>query len=191
MKRKQRGVTLVVALIMLVLLTIMALSSFNIGKSSLQIVDNAQQQALAQNAAQSTINRVVSSPSFVEAPGAVLDNSNCPADLAAPANSRCVDIYGDGKSVVVVTLQPQPTCTQVKLIPAASLNLTQAEDLGCALGEQQNFGVEGVVSGGSLCSDSLWEINAAASEPVSRAQAVVTQGVVMRVSNDSVSTTCP
>jgi Tfp pilus assembly protein PilX len=191
MKRGQQGITLVVSLIMLVLMTLMALSSFNIGKGSLQIVNNAQQQALAQSAAQSTIDGVVSSPSFVEAPGAVLDNSSCPTGLAAPPNSRCVDLYGDGKSVVVVTLQPQPTCTQVKLIPAASLNLTQTEDLGCALGEQQNFGVEGVVSGASLCSDSLWEINAAASEPVSRAAAVVTQGVSMRVSNDSVSTTCP
>jgi Tfp pilus assembly protein PilX len=191
MKRSQQGVTLAVSLIMLVLLTLMALSTFNIGKSSLQIVDNSQQRAQAQNAAQSTIDSVVSSPSFVEAPGAVLDNSSCPPGLAAPANSRCLDLYGDGTSVVLVTLQPQPTCTQVKLIPAAALNLARAEDLGCALGEQQNFGVEGVVSGGSLCSDSLWEINAAASEPVSRAAAVVTQGVSMRVSNDSVSTACP
>ena len=66
MRQKQKGVTLILSLIMLVLLTIMALSSFTIGKSSLQVVDNAQQQAQAQNAAQAMLDQVVSTPDFVE-----------------------------------------------------------------------------------------------------------------------------
>ena len=187
----EAGISLVLSLVMLVLLTIMALASFNIGKTSLQVVENTQQNAQARGAAQAVIDQVVSSPVFAEAPGAVLDNSNCPAGVSAPPNSRCVDIYGDARTVVVVAMQPQPACTQVKLIPAAALNLERPEDLGCSLGVVQNFGIEGAVSGASLCSDTLWEINAAASEPVSRAAALVTQGVSMRVSNDSVATTCP
>lgn len=189
--RRQRGVTLILSLIMLVLLTIMALSTFNIGKSNLQIVDNAQQQGQAQNAAQAILDQVVSSPAFVENPATVLDNSNCPPGAGAPANSRCIDVNGDGKTVVVVALTPQPTCTQVQVVPASRLDVTKQEDLGCVLGEQQNFGIEGVVAGVSLCSDSQWEINAQAREPVSRAEALVTRGVSMRVSNDSVATTCP
>lgn len=189
--RAQRGITLVLSLIMLVLLTIMALASFNIGKTNLQVVENAQQQEQARNAAQAIIDQVVSSPVFAETPTAVLDNSNCPAGIDAPANSRCVDIYGDERTVVVVAMDPPPTCTQVKVIPASSLDLTRPEDLGCSLGVVQNFGVEGVSSGGSLCSDSLWELNAAAFEPVSRATAGIAQGVSMRVSNDSVATACP
>lgn len=191
MMRRQQGVTLILSLIMLVLLTIMALSSFSIGKSSLQIIDNAQQQAQVQNAAQATIDQVISTPTFAAAPGAVLDNSNCPPEVAAPANSRCVDVYGDGKTVVVVAMQPQPLCTQVKVIDANDLDISIKEDQGCAQQENQNFGIEGVFTGASLCSDSLWEINAQASEPVSRATAVLTQGVAMRVSNDSVATACP
>jgi Tfp pilus assembly protein PilX len=191
MRQKQKGVTLVLSLIMLVLLTIMALSSFTIGKSSLQVVDNAQQQAQAQNAAQAILDQVVSTPAFVEAPGNVLDNSNCPAGVTAPANSRCVDLYGDGKTVVVVAMSPQPFCTQVKAIPAASLDLTKEQDQACTVEEKQQFGVDGVVSGASMCSDSMWEINAQATEQVSQAKAVVTQGVEMRVSNDAVSTACP
>ncbi len=189
--RFQRGITLVMALIMLILLTVMALSTFNIGKVNLQIVDNAQQQGQARNAAQAILDQVVSSPNFVENPAAVLDNSNCPAELGAPANSRCVDVYGDGKTVVVVAMNPQPTCTQVQNVPASKLDVSRKEDLGCALGEQQNFGIEGVNTGASLCSDSLWELNAQANEPVSRAEAVVARGVSMRVSNDSVATACP
>ena len=191
MIRNQQGITLVVSLLMLVLLTIVSLSSFNIGKASLQVVDNAQYRSVAKGAAQATIDQVVSTPTFAENPTAVLDNSNCPAGLSAPGNSHCVDINGDGKTVVVVQMTPQPTCTQVKLITASSLDLARPEDLGCSLGVVQNFGIEGVASGASLCSDSLWEINAQATEPVSRATAVVTQGVSMRVSNDSVSTACP
>lgn len=190
-RRQQRGITLVLSLIMLVLLTIMAVSSFNIGKGSLQVVDNAQQQVQAQHAAQTIIDRVVSTPNFVDTPGAVLDNSNCPAGVTAPPNSRCVDVYGDGKTVLVVEMRPQPQCLQVKAIDANALDLTKKEDLGCAQQENQQFGVEGVRTGASLCSDSLWEINAAAREEVSRSATTVTQGVSMRVSNDAVATACP
>jgi Tfp pilus assembly protein PilX len=191
MRHKQKGVTLVLSLIMLVLLTIMALSSFTIGKSSLQVVDNAQQQAQAQNAAQAILDQVVSTPTFAENPGNVLDNSNCPAGMAPPVNSRCVDLYGDGKTVIVVAMSPQPFCTQVKSIPAASLDLTKTEDAACTVEEKQQFGIDGVISGASLCSDSMWELNAEATERVSLAKTVVTQGIEMRVSNDAVSTACP
>jgi Tfp pilus assembly protein PilV len=187
----QRGVTLILSMIMLVLLTIVALSTFNIGKSSLQIVDNAQQQSQAQNASQAILDQVVSSPTFAENPAAVLDNSNCPTGVSAPANSRCVDVNGDGKMVFVVTLTPQPTCSRVKVVLATDLNVESREDLGCALGESQNFGTEGVTTNMSLCADSLWEIQAQATDPASRAEAVVDRGVSMRVSNDAVATACP
>lgn len=191
MRKRQQGVTLILSLIMLVLLTIMALSSLNIGRSSLQIVDNAQQQAQAANAAQSMIDQVLSTPTFAESPGSVLDNSNCPASVGAPPNSRCVDMYGDNKTVVVVAMSPQPACVQTRAIPNSNLDLTVAEDLGCALGVQQNFGIAGLSSGDSLCSNTMWEVNATATEPVSRAKAVVTQGVSMRVSTDAAATSCP
>ena len=191
MKRQQRGITLIVSLIMLALLTIMALATFNIGKSGLQVVGNAQSQMQAGNAAQTIIQQVISTPAFSEAPDNVLDNSNCPPGVTAPANSRCVDLYGDGKTTLVVAMSPPPQCLQVKPIPAADLNLSNPQDLGCALGENQNQGVEGAATGASLCSNSTWEVTGAASDPVTRARAVVSQGVAMRISNDSAATSCP
>jgi type II secretory pathway pseudopilin PulG len=192
-RQRQRGVTLIISLIMLVLLTIMALTSFNIGKSSLQVIDNAQQQGQVLNAAQTMLNQVVSSPTFTEAPGNVLDNSNCPSALAAPANSRCVDVTGDGKTVVVVTMTPQPLCLQATAIPNSTLNLSSqsSEDWGCTVQERGQHGIEGMQEGDSLCANSLWELNAEAKESVSSAKALVTQGVAMRVSKDSVDTACP
>ena len=147
MKRQgQRGITLIISLIMLVLLTIMALTSFNIGKSSLQVIDNAQQQGQVLNAAQTMFNQVVSSPNFAEAPNNVLDNSNCPPALAAPANSRCMDLYGDAKTVIVVAMQPQPACLQATPILASGLNLSNinSEDWGCTLRDRQDHGIEGI-----------------------------------------------
>jgi Tfp pilus assembly protein PilX len=191
MRRQQRGITLVLSMIMLVLLTIVALSTFNIGKSGLQVVGNAQHQMQATNAAHSVIQQVISTPNFAESPDNVLDNSNCPVGVTAPANSRCVDLYGDGKTTLVVAMSPQPQCLQIQPIPAASLDLTRPQDLGCAVGENQNLGIAGVVSGASMCSNSLWEVNAAASDPISRAQSSVAQGVSMRISNDSAATSCP
>lgn len=191
MRRQQRGITLILSMIMLVLLTVMALSSFNIGKSGLLVVGNAQHQMQATNVAQSVIQQVISTPNFAESPDNVLDNSNCPTEYGAPPNSRCVDLYGDAKTVMVVAMSPQPQCLQVQAIPAASLDLSKPQDLGCAVGENQNMGIAGVVTGASLCSNSTWEVNAAASDPVSRAQAVISQGVSMRISNDSAATSCP
>jgi Tfp pilus assembly protein PilX len=38
--RRQSGMTLVVALVMLVLITLLALTTFNVGKSSIHVVNN-------------------------------------------------------------------------------------------------------------------------------------------------------
>jgi Tfp pilus assembly protein PilX len=44
-RRFQRGVTLVVGMIMLVLITLVVLASFHLGRNNLEIVGNAQQHA--------------------------------------------------------------------------------------------------------------------------------------------------
>lgn len=191
MRKQQRGITLIVSLIMLVLLTIMALSSLNIGTSSLQLADNAQQAAQAANAAQGVVEQIISSPAFVDTPAAVLSNSVCPSDLAAPSNSTCVDLYGDAKTTVLVALSPQPACIQTRTVTSGELDLGTSEGLGCSLGETQNFGISGAASGASLCADTTWEINVKASEAVSNAEAKITQGVAMRVSADAATTACP
>jgi len=49
--RRQRGAALIVSLIMLLLITLLAISSFTVGKSNLQIVGNMQQRAQALAAA--------------------------------------------------------------------------------------------------------------------------------------------
>lgn len=188
---RQQGITLIVSLIMLVLLTMLALTTFKLGKSGLQLTDNAQQRSQAKNAAQATLDRLVSSSSFANHPTTALDNGNCPPAMNAPVNSTCTDLYGDGKTIINVVLTPTPTCVQSKTLAQSSLDLNNPEDLGCSVGANQNFGTANAGSPNSLCADSLWEISAVATESTSGATQVITEGVALRVSTDAVATACP
>ncbi|HEY0569144.1 MAG TPA: hypothetical protein VGD13_13630 [Xanthobacteraceae bacterium] len=182
---RQRGAVLLIALIMLVLMTLFALTTFNLGKSSLQIVGNMQHRNQAVTSAQSAIEEAISTTRFFQSPSLVF------LPTCAGANAKCYDINGDGKADVTVTLTPSPFCIVAKTIPNASLDLSNAEDLGCSVGVSQSFGIVGSASGNSLCANSVWEINAVANDSVSQAKATVTQGAAVRVSTDSVAAICP
>jgi Tfp pilus assembly protein PilX len=185
-RRRQRGATLLVALIMLVLMTMFAVTTFNLGKSSLQMVGNMQQRNQAHVAAQSTIEEVISTTRFFQAPSAVFFTP-----CGNVANTRCVDINGDGKPDITVTLAPIPACVKAKTLQNALLNLTNPNDAGCTVGTSQSFGIVGSATGASLCADSTWEINAVAVDNVTQARATLTQGVGVRVATDDVGASCP
>ncbi|WP_019142916.1 hypothetical protein [Noviherbaspirillum massiliense] len=185
---RQKGITLLIALIMLVLLTLLVVTSLNLGKGSLQATGNMQHRNDTINAAQEVLERTISTTRFVETPTAVFLN---PCD--GVPNRRCVDINGDGKNDVKVTLTPAPTCLKAQTIKTTSLDLSNPEDAGCSLGTPQNFGIgmPGTSSGDSLCSNSLWELRAEAVDDVTETKVVATQGVSVRVSNDSIAASCP
>jgi Tfp pilus assembly protein PilV len=190
-RARQQGMTLILALVMLMLLSMVVMSTFNQSVGSMQIIDNSQQRAQALNAANSVAEAITSTTTFAYTPTTVLDNSNCPTAAGAPSNSTCKDIYGDEKTVVVVALVNPPTCKQVKSVDKSTLNLSNPEDAGCSMGESQNFGIAGTSSSGSLCSDSLWEVELQATEAISSTRATLTEGVSIRVSNDAVGSACP
>ena len=62
---RQRGVVLVVALIMLLLVTFMAVSGFNLTQGNLQIIGNMESRTQAFNVANAAIEEAVSSTLFV------------------------------------------------------------------------------------------------------------------------------
>ena len=181
---RQRGMALVVGLILLALMTVMAITSFNIGRTSLDIVGNMQARQQALTAANDAIQEAVSTVRLFQAPSAIFLNP-CGA-----ANTRCFDINGDEVTDITVTLTPTPACIQAQIIPNASLNLADANQAGCATGAAQTFGIEGTATGSSLCANSVWEITAVARDAVTEAEVVVTTGAAVRVSTDDVGTTC-
>jgi Tfp pilus assembly protein PilX len=182
--RKQRGATLVVALIMLVLITLFALSSMKTATTSLIVTGNMQAKSEALNAAQETIEAVISTPQFIASP------ANAVINPCAGPNTLCTDVTGDGAPEYMTTLVPQPVCVSAKPLKNDALNLANLDDLGCAAGQQQQFGVAGAVTGNSLCASSVWEISAQAQGLNSGASVVVRQGVGVRISTDDAGSAC-
>ena len=139
--RQQRGATLVIALIMLVVITLLAVSSLSTTNMNLKVVGNMQSRGEALHATQQALETVISTPLFIANP------ANAVLIPCGTANTLCTDLNGDGTPEYTTRLNPTPSCVAVKAIRVNELNLSNAEDLGCAAGQAQQFGVAGVGSG--------------------------------------------
>jgi Tfp pilus assembly protein PilX len=177
---RQQGAVLIVSLIMLILISLLAVASFRLGKSDLQIAGNMQQRKQALSAAQQTIERVISTIQFTTTPtNALLNPCNGP-------NTACVDVNGDGvidENVSVIVL-----CKSIQPILNSQLNLAIKSDRECFSGVSQDPGVVGATTGISSCSNSVWNTQATATDAVTNAQYVIDQGVAVRVQSTDV---CP
>jgi hypothetical protein len=77
------------------------------------------------------------------------------------------------------------------VVKNSDLRLEDAEDAGCSVGASQNFGVAGASDGNSDCANSVWDVNAVATDMATNASVKVTQGVAVRVAKDDIATNCP
>ena len=197
MMSKQRGAVLLVALIMLVLLTLFAVSALNTSTTNLKMTGNMQARSEATTAAQDAIETVLSTTLFSTNP------TNAVVNPCGAANTLCLDKDGkhtsDPASAYYVTTlvktntadtKATPNCVSVKPLKLDGLDLANPDDLTCAAGQQQQFGVKGAVTGDSLCAESVWEITARTTSTATGATATVTQGVGIRISTDDMATSC-
>ena len=176
---RQRGATLIVSLIMLLLITLLAMSSFVLGKGNLQIVGNMQQRNQAFGAAQGAVAAVISSTRFTATPGDAIPPNSVPAYCAAGANTTCAGVNGDNNPDINVAVTP--TCDSIQPILVTQLDYSNPNDAGCLIGAAQDFGVTGASNNNSMCSNSVWDIQASATDAMSGANYVVDQGVAVRV----------
>ena len=102
---KQRGVTLIVALIMLTVITLLVSSAFVLSSSNLKSVRNMQLRNEAIAAANVAIEQVIGSP-FTDAPVAETIN---------------VDITNDGTSDYTVAIA-KPICTRATIATNSSMS---------------------------------------------------------------------
>jgi hypothetical protein len=197
--RRQGGATMIVALIMLLLMTMVALAALNMGKSSLQITGNLQSRSQQLVTANAVSEQAISSGRFFNFPNAVLSTGR-----GGWSNNETVDVYGDRKTVLNVAVYPVPKCIVSQPIPSSSLVLSNPDDLACSQGQQQNFGVAGSQNGASLCANSTWEVATQATDPVATGVASgtspgaagfesisVVQGVSVRIPIAAEATSCP
>ena len=193
MRNQQRGIALFIGLVMLVLLTLFALVTFNLGKSSLQIVGNFQARNEAVAAAQEAIETVVSTSKITQT------DPTAAASVIVPgcgnvANTVCVDVNGDGTKDATVTIKGRgtdnnPSCLKKQVIANAQLDLSTIDGLNCTA-SRLTFGVSGAPTGNSLCNEGLYEIVATTTDSVTGASVTVIEGVGVRVPTDTILTYC-
>lgn len=179
--RRQRGITLLVGLIFLVLLTLMGVAAFNFGKAGFMATANMQFRNESTHAAEQVIDELIDNTN--------IELTNATNLYGTGSNVRQIDINGQGTRVTV-TVAP-PTCIQTVVIKNTALDLTKDDDLGCSRGvDQGSLGVEGATAGDSLCSETVWEVRATAEQSLSGAKATVVQGVGQRVATGLVANAC-
>ena len=170
--RRQSGATLLIGLIMLVLLTLMAVTSFRLGKSNLQIVGNMQFRNETLRAAEEAVEVSISKPTSVTI-----------------ASTASIDINADGVPDVAVTITP--TLLQAHVKKNSALNLNDPGQLGCTLGQAQAFGVVGAATGNSLCASTLYDLAVVATETATNTRVELHQGVSVQVPADTVCSVVP
>ena len=153
-KRRQSGVTMLMALVVLVLLAMFAAWSFKISTGNLKIVGNAQARQEGLAAANAAIEATISSPLFTTEPALVA------------ARPITVDLDGDGMSDASGQLSPPPACYRVKAISQLALDENVEADRNCMKGGSGNAGLDSgaPTSGESLCSNSEWALRAVVTD---------------------------
>ena len=154
---KQRGSTLLVALVMLMLLTLIAFAAMNASTTSIQVVGNAQFREEANAAAQQAIEGVISSSSFT----------------ANPASSVVTVNVGGTNYVAAVAV---PKCISSMPISNDELDTSNPEDMKCSHDNDQP----------PQCNKQMWEVNATVNDSDTGASTNVHQGVSMRVDIETV-----
>lgn len=160
---KERGSTLLIAMIMLVLLTLIAISAIKSTTSSLQVVGNAQFHEEALAAGQQAIENVISNTAFT---------------LTSPANQN-IDINQDGVADYSVSFSPAPSCKSYKAVDTATeANLPP----DC-------YGSPGVI----YCYRTVWDVAALVSDVnagTTGASVTVHQGVKILVGINAALSSC-
>jgi hypothetical protein len=166
-------VTLFVALVLLVIVTLLAVSSFRVSNTNLKVVASMQGKGEAIAAAQSAIEDVLSTAAFSTDPAAV---------AAAP---HLVDLTGTGRNEYDVKLTPAPKCLKARPTNPAELDIKKPEDRPC-------FGTAriGEATFATSCAETIWEITAVAKDTVTSAETLVRQGVAMRTSATEAQSSC-
>lgn len=172
--RTQRGTTLVVAMLFLLILSLFAVSSFNSSTTNTLVTGNmiARQESVA--AAQWLIDETISSTLFATNPKEVA------------AGSYEIDLDRDGTIDYYPKLDPAPLCQRARALKAVELDPADAADVACMVsGVVANSGLDtpdlAASTGNSLCASTEWNIRAVVTDDRSGAVVALDQGVGVRV----------
>lgn len=158
----QRGATLIVGLIMLLLITLMVSSAFTLSMSGLQSVGNMQTRDEAVAAGNKAIEQVVGSP-FTAAPASETIN---------------VDLNNDGLTDYVVAINT-PICVSATLVAGTTV-APSSVSLGSAFATST-----------SNLYETVWDLDANVTDPNRSGAAVrVHQGVRVLLTQTQYNSVC-
>lgn len=177
MSRRQRGMTLVIALVMLVVLTLLVVSAVRFSNINLRISGNVQAETEAVSAAQLAVDQTVKSMD------ASTNISALPAQNQLPVST--------GGKTYKVDVQ-KPGCIFNKPVNNVDLDPSNAGDRACF---ESGDTEKQVTAGGTLttsptaCKQQQWDVVATLNDSdTSGATVTVLQGVALRVGAEVV---CP
>jgi hypothetical protein len=125
--RNQHGAVLFMALIFLVLLTVMAITTFTVGKSTSQVVNNMNTRRTGLQSASQASENGMSSYRIVNNPTAPLYDPVA----GTYGGSVTTDVRGDGTFKIKNTIDQQ-TCEMATPKDPLSLDMNDPVDEGCA-----------------------------------------------------------
>ncbi len=157
---RQRGIVLILSLIMLMALTLIAVSAIRLSTANLRTVANSQSRTEAMSTAQRTIDQILS--------------TNFTDNIAGTAQT--LTVTEGGKSYTVAVARP---CL-VRHVPVKNvdLNIALADDAKC---------LDTLSNPYSACADTIWQLQASSSSGWFGANVSITQGTGIRMDNGTVT----
>lgn len=170
-RHAQAGITLVMSLIMMVVLTLLVVSAVRFGNINLKIAGNAQTEAETAAATQVALEKMIEQVNLTP------NIANIPAQP-----SESVPTGGTTYTVSVA----KPTCTFSKNIVYTELDPTKAADKACFEGADPGeviFDKDGLpIPKPTACKNQNWDVKATLQpDGASGAQVSMLQGVSVRV----------
>lgn len=166
-RRSQRGITLVIGLIMLVLITLVVTTAFSLSTTNLRSVGNMQVREEA----------IAASNSAIEIFMGQVSSANPPSlDAADPRlDDQAIDIDNDGTADYTVTFDAVPECVRIYQ----------------AINESLSSVTLPVTLTSAAYWNSIWGISATATDNSSGARVSIHQGVRVLLTQAQKDALCP
>lgn len=171
-RQSQRGATLIVSMIMLMVVTVLAVYAIRAGNSNLRIAGNVQRQGEALAATQQVIEQVIEQ----------VKTSNNIALI--PAQNVTVTSAGASYTVTTNSLGAAGACILQVPVPTANLDPSNANDVPCFQSQDNDRAITAsgsVTSTLSACNQQNWEIQSTVNDTSSGTQLTQVQGFTLRV----------
>lgn len=168
-RRRQSGMTLVIALVMLIVLSLLVVSAIRFGNINLRITGNVQAETEAVAAAQRAIEKTIKD--MIAAP-----------NMSTIAAQPTLTVSAGGRDYSVNV--EKPACLFNKNISNTELDPTNNNDLPCFEGADSEKIITAenkLTTTPTACKNQQWDVQASVDDGRSGARATILQGVATRV----------